>query len=322
MACCTVAQPIREAGIPFGPRRLPLGRWRHSDQWPVDHLGENGVLRRIAVLALVLTGVGCAPQTPPAPSETPPSSPVSRTSPATFEGDPFASPQALCDGLGGMGLSTRGWKSDSIDWSCSSAYQEIGQGSTTLMATNLAYYVVGASPTRAHTAKLVLNVNDPTTKSEGLIRWGAAARSLASATRISLPSEVSDALGSGKPIRVEAGAVTYAVERERTRIESFNFVLLDSTAGMAKERAQTDAIRSGAEIFVACKDAIARDLSYPQSSLSGDGEPVQEAGHQSFIVSGESKDVFFCEAYPDGTYKIKAAFAGQYPFKYVASGSF
>jgi len=190
------------------------------------------------------------------------------------------------------------------------------------MATNLAYYVVGDAPARAHTAKLVLNVNDPATKAEGLRRLGSAARSLADAAGLPLPPEISEALGRGKPLRVAAGGAAYVVERERTRIETFNFLLLDSAAAMAKERDRAQAVRSSAETFAACKSAIARDLSYPSSALSGDGEPIQEAGYQSFMVSGRHRDVFFCEAYPDGTYKIKAAFAGQYPFKYVASGSF
>jgi hypothetical protein len=190
------------------------------------------------------------------------------------------------------------------------------------MATNLAYYVVGDSPARAHTAKLVLNVNDPRTKSEGLLRLAAAAQSLAEATSPPLPPEISAALRSGKPLRVTRGAVTFAVESERTRIETFSFLLLDSTAAIAKERDRAAAVRSSAGTFAGCKNAIARELSYPLPSLSGDGEPLQEAGYQSFMVSGRNRDVFFCETYPDGTYRIKAAFAGQYPFKYVASGSF
>lgn len=189
------------------------------------------------------------------------------------------------------------------------------------MATNLAFYVVGDSAVRAHKAKLVLNVNNPTTKSDGIDRLGTAARSLTEAAGLILPPGVADSLAHGKPLRVTVGAITYAVEREKTRIDTIKFLLIDSAAAMAKERAQAAAIRSGSDTFDACKTAISRDLSYPRPSLSGDGEPLQASGYQSFMVSGKDRDLFFCEAYPDGSYKIKAAFAGQYPFKYVASGS-
>jgi hypothetical protein len=80
------------------------------------------------------------------------------------------------------------------------------------MATNLAYYVVGDSPARAHTAKLVLNVNDPTTKSEGLDRLGTAVRSLTEAAGLPLPPEVVNSLASGKPLRVTVGDVPLVVE--------------------------------------------------------------------------------------------------------------
>jgi hypothetical protein len=56
--------------------------------------------------------------------------------------------------------------------------------------------------------------------------------------------------------------------------------------------------------------------------LSGDGEPVEETGYLSFMVKGGGRDMFFCEAYPDGQYKIKAAYDGKYPFRDVASGKF
>lgn len=76
-----------------------------------------------------------------------------------------------------------------------------------------------------------------------------------------------------------------------------------------------------ADLFALCKEAIASDLHYA-GVLSGDGEPVKETGYQSFFLSGFNRDQFWCEVYPDGRYRIKAAFNAKYPFKYVAQGSF
>jgi hypothetical protein len=77
--------------------------------------------------------------------------------------------------------------------------------------------------------------------------------------------------------------------------------------------------RGSAGLFERCKEAISRDLSY-SGTLSGDGEPIQEAGYKSFMLEGSGRDIFFCEVYPDGTYKVKAAMGGEFPFKYVSSG--
>lgn len=283
---------------------------------------EIAMRKRFAVASLLILGVGCERHpTPPSAASATSAAATPSSQSLTIGNDPFAAPQALCDVLDASGLRTRGWKSNGIDWSCSSPYREIGAASTTSLATNLAYYVVGDSPARAHTAKLVLNVNDRTTKSEGLPRLVAAAQTLVEAVGLAMPSRISEALVSGSPRHATVSGVTYAVQREQTSIETLTFALIDSAAAVAKERARKTAIETTAEIFAACKQAISSDLSYPVSSLSGDGEPIQESGYQSFMVKGKNRDLFFCEVYPDRKYKISAAFAAQYPFKDVASGS-
>ena len=74
--------------------------------------------------------------------------------------------------------------------------------------------------------------------------------------------------------------------------------------------------------FNACKDAVSKAVGYPASQLSGDGKPIQESGYKSYMIEGRGKDMFFCEVYSGGRYKIKAALNGKYPFKYIAEGEF
>ena len=79
---------------------------------------------------------------------------------------------------------------------------------------------------------------------------------------------------------------------------------------------------SSAEEFSACKAAVSKAVGYPVSQLSGDGEPIQEAGYKSFMLKGRGKDLFFCEVHSGGRYKVSAAINGNFPFKFIAEGKF
>ena len=74
--------------------------------------------------------------------------------------------------------------------------------------------------------------------------------------------------------------------------------------------------------FGLCKTAVGKTAGYSASLLSGDGEPVQESGYKCFMLKGQGKDLFFCEVYSGGRYKVKAALGGNFPFRYIAEGSF
>jgi len=87
--------------------------------------------------------------------------------------------------------------------------------------------------------------------------------------------------------------------------------------------AATEQVRkSSANDFNACKVAVAKAVGYPESLLSGDGEPVQNVGYKSFMLKGRGKDLFFCEVHSGGRYKVSAAMNGNFPFKYIAEGKF
>jgi hypothetical protein len=96
------------------------------------------------------------------------------------------------------------------------------------------------------------------------------------------------------------------------------FVLSPKTVLAAKEQIR----KSSANDFNACKAAVAKAVGYPESLLSGDGEPIQETGYKSFMLRGRGKDLFFCEVHSGGRYKVSAAMNGNFPFKYIAEGKF
>lgn len=105
---------------------------------------------------------------------------------------------------------------------------------------------------------------------------------------------------------------------EPGRIDSFKVVLTDARFLAAKQQTRN----SSAGEFSSCKAAVAKAAGYSASLLSGDGEPVQESGYKSFMLKGCGKDLFFCEAYSGGRYKVKAALNGNFPFRYIVEGSF
>ena len=49
---------------------------------------------------------------------------------------------------------------------------------------------------------------------------------------------------------------------------------------------------------------------------------MQETGYKNFMIEGRGKDLFFCEVQSGGRYKVKAALNGNFPFKYIAEGTF
>jgi hypothetical protein len=110
-------------------------------------------------------------------------------------------------------------------------------------------------------------------------------------------------------------AYTY---RRGPQIDERLFVLTPKAVLEATEQRRKSSVND----FKACKAAVSKAVGYPESSLSGDGEPIQEAGYKSFMLKGRGKDLFFCEVHSAGRYKISAAMNGKFPFKDIAEGKF
>lgn len=128
---------------------------------------------------------------------------------------------------------TRGWKFDGVEWACSSNYHDIGAPGVSL-ATNVAYYVIGDSAQEAHTAKIVLNINNPRTRSEGLRELGDLASTLFATFALQPPTDFLDSVRRGQLTRGEAVGVRYALERETTRIETLRVVVSRATTQTAR----------------------------------------------------------------------------------------
>ena len=247
----------------------------------------------------------------PAEASPAPSLPLPATPPDLSE------PQRLCRVLEDAGLVTRSWRADELGAHCASDYQDIGSPGTSGLSTNLAYYVEGPNLQQGEVAKLVLNINNKATRSDGLRQLADMADALFAATAFSKPTGLREAILAGRSFEHRSDSVIVRVKKETSRISTYK-VEVEDTATVAHRRILAE---GAAGLFRRCKSAIEEDLSYT-SPLSGDGEPIEETGYTSFMVEGCGKDLFFCEVYPDGTYRVKAAFGGNYPFKYVSSGNF
>jgi hypothetical protein len=118
---------------------------------------------------------------------------------------------------------------------------------------------------------------------------------------------------------VEVGDYQIAYTYSRgPKIDDRLLALTPKAVLAAKEQVR----KSSANDFNACKAAVSKAVGYPESLLSGDGEPIQEAGYKSFMIKGRGKDLFFCEVHSGGRYKVSAALNGNFPFKYIAEGKF
>lgn len=267
---------------------------------------------------LIWTSIGCRDQSETRPvASVPAKAPPAPSPPLPATPPDLSDPQRLCRVLEKSGLGTRSWRADELGAHCSSDYQDIGPTGPSGLATNLAYYVEGPNLRQGEVAKLVLNINNTATRSDGLRRLADTADTLFDATAFSKPAGLRKTILAGRSLKRASGSVIVQVKKETSRISTYK-VEIEDAAAVERRRILAEGATG---LFRRCKSAIKKDLSYT-SSLSGDGEPIEETGYTSFMVEGRGKDLFFCEVYPDGSYKIKAAFDGNYPFKYVSSGNF
>lgn len=236
-------------------------------------------------------------------------------------GDIFSQPQSLCAALSSQGLATQGWKASNAtpgEWLCMTLLTPFGEVGTNGLANNIAFYVNGTSPTRANDIRIKINVNNPTERRQAFAKLEAATRALFKEVSEPIPAELAAALAQQKPVSITASFGKAELVSEPGRIDGYKVVLTDSRFVAAKE--QTRASSSGD--FDQCKRVVASAAGYPTTALSGKGDPVNEPGYKSFLINGRGKDIFFCEVHPGGRYKVKAALNGDFPFRYIAEGSF
>lgn len=242
-------------------------------------------------------------------------------SPLAAAGDIFSQPQNLCSALLSHGLTTQGWKASNAtpsEWLCMTLLTPFGEVGANGLANNIAFYVNGTSPTRANDIRIKININNPKEQRQAFAKLEAATRALFKEVSEPIPAELAAAFSQQKPVSITTNFGKAELVLEPGRINGYKVVLTDSRFLAAKEQSRADS--SGG--FDQCKRVVASAAGYPATALSGKGDPVNEPGYKSFLINGRGKDIFFCEVHPGGRYKVKAALNGNYPFRYIAEGSF
>ena len=230
-------------------------------------------------------------------------------------------PSAFCNGLAPLGIPTSGWKpskENSKDWVCMSALIPFGTVKSGGMAGNIAFYVKSSAFDRADDVRLKININNPDERELAFTKLQSATVELFKALSLPLPTELRTALTQKTPRVIATSFGQVELRHQGGRIDSY-LVILQSASILAAEKV---AAKSGASDFNDCKRVVAQAAGYSHTLLSGDGIPTVEAGYKSFMLQGPNKDLFFCESQPGGRYKVKAALAGVFPFRYIAEGRF
>ena len=238
-----------------------------------------------------------------------------------WAGDLFSKPEQLCRSFHSEGLSAGNWKASNAfpgEWLCMSNMMPFGPQGSNGMASNIAFYVNGTRPDRADDIRIKVNINNTTQKRQAFNRLTAATERLFEILKEPMPSALTNALKEQTPTKFNTDFGQVELVLEPGRIDSYKVVLTDANFLAAKEAQRN----SSADDFKLCKQVVALKAGYPESSLSGDGDPVQESGYKSFFLSGKNNDQFFCEVHPKKHYRIKAAIGGHYPFRYIDEGDF
>jgi Family of unknown function (DUF6030)/Domain of unknown function (DUF4124) len=240
---------------------------------------------------------------------------------ASVADDFFGQPQRFCSALVSDGLRTEGWKASKAmpgEWLCMSTLIPFGTVGSNSMANNIALYINGTNSNRANDIRIKININNAAERLQAFSRLDSVTKSLFKAISHPIPTDLSIAISQQKPISVNTSFGKVELIFEPGQIDSFKVVLTDSRVLSAKEQV----LNSSAGDFGLCKAVVGKAAGYSASLLSGDGVPVPEANYKSFMLKGQGKDLFFCEVYSGNRYKVKAALGGNFPFKYIAEGSF
>jgi hypothetical protein len=141
--------------------------------------------------------------------------------------DPFSRvAPAACTALTELGLATRTWRKDELGWLASSDYLRIGSPRNVIgLPTNLAYYVESNVERRVEQLKLVLNVNNPLTRDQGLIEMEEATRCLFQKLGYEVPLELFVSLQQAKDLTVSTPFGTASVVIEPSRIQTIKVIL-------------------------------------------------------------------------------------------------
>ena len=133
---------------------------------------------------------------------------------------------AVCSALTELDLPTRSWRRDELGWLASSDYLALGPHARTgRLPTNLAYYVESDSALRAERLILVLNINNPDTRTQGLHRLEEATYRLFQKLGYDVPEAFITSLRRASEVSVPTLFGTARVVLAPSRIETIKVVL-------------------------------------------------------------------------------------------------
>lgn len=174
-------------------------------------LGSIGGLLLIGYIGLIIDPVKPDPSPMAAPE-----------SPAKETQTIFHRIDDLCTALNRVGYGTGGWNFREIHYQCISDYVMI-EGGSSPMQSNIAYYVIGKTQSRADLVKIVANINDSRTTKATKKRFAAAVFNWLESMGQKAPPAFRTAVLAGRPATAETDQARLEVEIEQTRIQTITF---------------------------------------------------------------------------------------------------
>lgn len=232
----------------------------------------------------------------------------------------FDNPVKLCHAIPDL-PPTYPWKGAYGDWSCDSSEIRFGAPGPTMLKSTISFEVDGNSSKGAYKLKLVLDLYNPASKTEGLILLRKYTRDLFDNTAFQLPKGVLNSVRKGTPVKVGRHNSEITFEKKLTKITSY---VLEITS-REYLKSQSKQITNSTPIVNKCRNQITNDLGFSVNELSTDGLPIKEKGYKSFMFDYKgtnNKATIFCEVWPNDHYKLRGSINGDIPFRTLSSGVF
>ena len=138
----------------------------------------------------------------------------------------------LCGALSAESLPTRTWKNlysavpdMAPQYACMSSMLEIGSDGPMGLPTNITYFVYGVKVEEANEVKLVVNVNNPSTKQAAKTKLLQVAKVLFRKCEWKFPSELEKAIGDYRQTQIPVPFGSAAFEIDKGKIDTFSVVV-------------------------------------------------------------------------------------------------
>ena len=141
----------------------------------------------------------------------------------------FSQVDLLCNALGSESLPTRSWKNllSAVpemppEYACLSSMLDIGPEGPMGLATNITYYVYGKKQNAADNLKLVVNINNPSSKEAAKLRLIQVSKSLFRKLEWDIPPELEKAVRTNRPTKFIQPYTDISFEIDKSKIETLS----------------------------------------------------------------------------------------------------